>query len=40
MISLLAAVLLNPLFHTPLTLGDPLAIIAVGVVQKKVNVRL
>lgn len=40
MISLLAAELLNPLFHTPPTLGNPLTIIVVGVVQKKVNVRL
>jgi hypothetical protein len=40
MISLLTAELLNPLFQTPPTLGNPLAIIAVGVVQKKVNVRV
>ncbi len=40
MISLLVAELLNPLFQTPPTLGNPLTIIAVDVVQKKVNVRL
>ena len=40
MISLLAAELLNPLFQTPHALGNPLTIIAAGVVQKKVKVRL
>ena len=39
-ISLLAAELLNPRFQTPTLLGNPLTIIVVGVVQKKVKVRL
>ncbi len=39
MISLLAAELLNARFQTPRALGNPLTIIAAGVVQKKVNVR-
>jgi hypothetical protein len=39
-ISLLAAEVLNPRFQTPHALGNPLTIIAAGVVQKKVKVRL
>jgi hypothetical protein len=40
MISLRVAELLNPRFQTPHALGNPLTIIAAGVVQKKVKVRL
>jgi hypothetical protein len=40
MISLLAVVLLNALLQIPTPLGNALTIIVVGVVQKKVNVRL
>jgi hypothetical protein len=40
MISLLAAVLLKPRLQIPNLLGNALKIIAVRVVQKKVNVRL
>jgi hypothetical protein len=40
MISLLAAEWLNPLFQPLHALGNPLTIIAAGVVQRKVNIRL